>query len=147
MAEAFARKLGGDHVEVYSAGIDPSTQIEPRVSEMMREVGCNLAGHRTKAITAIPNKEYDIVISMVGDQPYPPIMAKRHISWNIPNPKMLTEDDFRAVRNLIHMMVEELFAIFGIMPAEEEVKTRIRSVRDAIKVQIKAFKNLDHYDD
>ena len=39
MAEAFARMLGAEKVEAYSAGSRPSGQINPKAVEAMRELG------------------------------------------------------------------------------------------------------------
>ena len=42
IAEAFARLLGGDSVEAYSAGSRPSGVVNPKAIESMREIGYDL---------------------------------------------------------------------------------------------------------
>ena len=50
MAEAWLRKLGGDHFVAASAGLEPS-RIHPMTIEVMEEVGVSMEGHRSKPIS------------------------------------------------------------------------------------------------
>lgn len=109
MAEAFARMHGGNRVEAYSAGSRPSGRVNPRAIEFMREKGYDLSVHQSKALTDLPNGEYDVVVGMgCGDEGCPLARARRHEEWGIPDPKNLPADEFRAVRDLIETKVKEL---------------------------------------
>lgn len=108
MAEAFARMHGGDLVEAVSAGSGPSGRINPRAIEAMREVGYDLSRHTSKGLDEFNGQEFDVAVTMgCGDQ-CPLVHAKERIDWNIPDPKNLPIEEFRAVRELIEKKVLEL---------------------------------------
>ena len=54
MAEAFAKALGREEAEVYSAGSRSSSQVDPIVVEVMKEKGIDISGKRPKVISAGP---------------------------------------------------------------------------------------------
>jgi protein-tyrosine-phosphatase len=113
MAEAFARRHGGDRVEAHSSGSRPSGRVNPRAVEFMREVGYDLEAHRSKALTEIPDVEYDVAVTMGCGDECPLVRARRREDWGIPDPKHLPPDEFRAVRDLIETRVRDLLARLG----------------------------------
>ena len=108
MAEAFARMIGGDRVEAYSAGSRPSGKVNPRAALSMKEVGYDLAAHRSKPLAEIPQEEYDVVVSMGCGDACPFVPAKRREEWDIPDPRDMPPEKFREVRDTIRAKVEEL---------------------------------------
>ena len=109
MAEAFARMHGAGKVEAFSAGSRPSGKVNPRAIDFMKEVGYDLTTHHSKALTDLPAGEFDVVVGMgCGDEGCPAIKARRHEEWNIPDPKALPADEYRAVRDQIGKRVQEL---------------------------------------
>ena len=110
MAEAFARVHGASQVEAYSAGSRPRGQVNPRAIEFMKEVGYDLAKHKSKSLADIPDVEFDVAVTMVCGDQCPLIRAKRRLDWNIPDPKDLPPDQFRAVRDLIEEKIKALLA-------------------------------------
>jgi len=106
MAEAFARIHGGDKVEAYSAGSRPSGNINPKAIAAMKEIGYDLSKHRSKSLSEIPDIEFDFVATMGCGDECPFVRAKRREDWNIPDPKDLPPDEFRAVRDLIESKVK-----------------------------------------
>jgi protein-tyrosine-phosphatase len=115
MAEAFARMIGGDRVEVWSAGSRPSGRVNAKAVEAMREVGYDLSSHHSKAITEIPSGEYDAVVSMGCGDACPFIPAKRREEWEIPDPKEMQPEDLRRVRDMIRERVRELLTAICCM--------------------------------
>ena len=105
MAEAFARIHGRDSIEVFSAGSNPSGQINPRAIEAMRAVGYDLTTHTSKSLGELPDVEFDFVATMGCGDECPLVRANRHKDWNIPDPKDMTDENFRAVRDLIEARV------------------------------------------
>jgi protein-tyrosine-phosphatase len=105
MAEAFARIHGG--VEAYSAGSRPSGRVNPRAIEYMKEVGYDLTTHTSKAL---PDGEFDVVVGMGCGDACPMVKAKRREEWNIPDPKEMPPEQYRAVRDQIEAKVKELLA-------------------------------------
>ncbi len=108
MAEAFARRHGQGKAEAYSAGSRPSGRVNPRAVEFMREVGYDLGTHRSKGLGELPEVEFDVVVTMGCGDECPVIRAKRREDWNIPDPKELPVEEFRAVRDLIEKKVKTL---------------------------------------
>lgn len=108
MAEAFARLHGGYRIDAFSAGSRPSGKVNPRAIEFMREVGYNLATHRSKAVQEFDNVEFDAAITMGCGDDCPRVRARLREDWQIPDPKNLSDDEFRAVRDLIEAKVKEL---------------------------------------
>lgn len=108
IAEAFARIHGGPDVEVYSAGSRPSGQINPRAIESMHELGYDLRNQRSKSLSEIPDVEYDFVATMGCGDECPFVRSKVHEDWDIPDPKDLQPEEYRAVRNLIESKVKTL---------------------------------------
>jgi protein-tyrosine-phosphatase len=110
IAEAFAIIHGKNNSEAYSAGSHPSGTINPKAIDSMLEVGYDLSKHRSKSLNDIPDAEYDIVVTMGCGEECPVVKAKRHKDWNIPDPKEMTPEKFRTVRNLIEVKVKELIS-------------------------------------
>jgi protein-tyrosine-phosphatase len=108
MAEAFARIHGQNEVEAYSAGSRPSGKINPKAIEAMREVGYDLSSHRSKSLDELAGIEFDFVATMGCGDECPFVRAKRRDDWNIPDPREMTMDEFRAVRDEIEARVVHL---------------------------------------
>jgi arsenate reductase len=110
MAQAFARMLGGDSVEVYSAGSKPSGKVNPKAVEAMRELGYDLTTHSSKGLSDLPDVEFDAAVTMGCGDSCALLNAKRREDWEIPDPRVMTPDQFRAVRDLIGQKVKDLLA-------------------------------------
>jgi len=111
MAEAFARIHGGDKIEAYSAGSRPSGKINPKAIEAMKEIDYDLSKHRSKSLSEIPDIEFDFVATMGCADECPFVRAKRREDWDIPDPKDLPPEEFRAVRDLIEAKVRDAIAL------------------------------------
>jgi len=110
MAEAFARLHSGERVEAYSAGSRPSGQVNPRAIAFMKEKGYDLSRHTSKSLDDIPAGEYAVAVTMGCGDACPLVRAQRREDWNIPDPKHLSDEEFRQVRDLIESKVKELLA-------------------------------------
>ena len=108
MAEAFALLHSGGAVEVYSAGSRPSGRVNPRAVEYMAERGYNLARHRSKGLSEIPDVEFDAAVTMGCGDECPLVRARRREDWGIPDPRELPAEQFREVRDLIEQKVKAL---------------------------------------
>src|SRR5437773_10827272 len=54
MAEAFARIHGGEDIEAYSAGSQPSGEVNTKAIAAMHEVGYDLSKQNSKSLEDIP---------------------------------------------------------------------------------------------
>lgn len=105
MAEAFAR-IHGDDVEAFSAGSQPSGVVNPAAIGAMRECGYDLSRHASKSLSDLPHVEFDFVATMGCGDVCPFVRAKRREDWDIPDPRNLGPEQFRAVRDLIEKKVK-----------------------------------------
>lgn len=110
MSQAFARILGGDKVEAYSAGSKPSGVVNPKAIASMKEIGYDLSTHDSKSLNDIPDIEYDAVITMGCGDACPWVRAKRRLDWAIPDPKHMEPEEFGKVRDFIRSQVEALLS-------------------------------------
>jgi protein-tyrosine-phosphatase len=108
MAEAFARIHGEGLVEAYSAGSRPSGKVNPKAIEAMNELGYDLTTHRSKSLADLAGQEFDVAVTMGCGDECPFIRAKDRQDWQIPDPKALPPNEFRAVRDLIEAKVKAL---------------------------------------
>ena len=76
----------------------------------MSEVGYDLNTHSSKSLADLPAVEYDFVATMGCGDECPFVRAKLREDWNVPDPKQMNEDDFRAVRDLIEEKVKAVLA-------------------------------------
>lgn len=116
MAEGFARHLGGDRWEVYSAGLEPAG-LNPRAVEVMKEEGIDISAQESKPIDPDLLRSVDVVVTLCGDAhdrcPVTPPHVRR-LHWPLPDPARAegSEDEimavFRRVRDDIRGLVEGL---------------------------------------
>jgi len=110
MAEAFARIHGAEDFEAYSAGSQPSGEINPKAIAAMREIGYDLSKHKSKSLEEIPQVEYDFVATMGCGDACPFVRAKRREDWQIPDPKNLPPAEFNKIRDLIEQKVRNVLS-------------------------------------
>ncbi len=116
MAEAFARRLGGDRIDARSAGSKPSGRINPRAIAFMAERGVDLAAQRSKSLDEVGGEPFDAVVTMGCGDACPWIAAARREDWALPDPKILDDAGFRAVRDEIERRVDALLRALGAAP-------------------------------
>jgi arsenate reductase len=110
MAAGFARALGGNRVEVFSAGSEPADTINPVAVEAMRERGIDLAGAGPAILTTDAVRAADVVITMGCGDACPVFPGKRYEDWELPDPAGLGIEQVRPIRDEIRRLVEELLA-------------------------------------
>lgn len=76
----------------------------------MRELGYDLTTHTSKGLSDFNEKEVDVAVTMGCGDECPLVLAKQRVDWQIPDPRDMTPDQFRVVRNLIEAKVKELIA-------------------------------------
>jgi protein-tyrosine-phosphatase len=108
MAAGFMRTLGGDRVEVLSAGSAPKDSINPIAVEAMAELGIDIADQQPKILTPESVQASDVVITMgCGDAcPYYP--GKRYEDWKLDDPAGQGIEPVRVIRDEIKGRIEAL---------------------------------------
>jgi arsenate reductase len=110
MAAAFARLLGGDRVDVLSAGSAPGERIHPGVAEAMAEIGVDLSRERPALLRPEAVRAADAVITMGCGDACPVFPGKRYEDWVVPDPAGKPLAEVRPVREEIRRRVERLLA-------------------------------------
>ena len=116
IAEGWARRIGGDAVDVQSAGIEAHGK-NPRAIEVMREAGIDISGQESTIVSDGMLQDADVVVTVCGHADeqcpvLPPGITKLH--WPLTDPAKATGTDeeimteFRATRDEIEGRVREL---------------------------------------
>lgn len=109
MSQAFAKIIGGDAVEAYSAGSKPSGIVNPKAIAAMKEIGYDLTMHDSKSLDEVKNySPFDAVVTMGCGDACPWMPAKQFVDWQIPDPKNMDPKEFNEVRDFIKNKVENL---------------------------------------
>ena len=107
MAEAFAKQLGGGVIEAYSAGSNPSGEVNPLAVTVIREKGIDISGARPKGFQDLPVSRVDYLVTMGCQDVCPYFPAKEKVDWQIEDPKGKGLEVFRRVRDEIKKKIEE----------------------------------------
>lgn len=110
MAEAFARMHGAGRVQAASAGSRPSGRINSKAVAAMQEVGYELITHASKGLEAFNGTAVDVAVTMGCGDECPLVRAARREDWQIPDPREMSPEEFRGVRDLIERKVLALLA-------------------------------------
>ena len=123
MAEGIARLLAPAGIKIMSAGSYPSS-VRPEAVKVMKEIGIDISGHRSKNVSEIPLPEADTVITLCAEEECPVFLGNaRRLHWGMPDPASAcgTEENrlnaFRQTRDELRRRISEFF--------EEEAKTTI----------------------
>ena len=118
MAEGYARHLGGEGVEVWSAGIEAHGK-NLRAIAVMAEDGVDIAGQESTKLTEEMLEWTDLVVTVCGhvDEHCPGLpVGTRKEHWPLEDPAKATgaEEEimavFRATRDEVKHRVKELIA-------------------------------------
>jgi arsenate reductase (thioredoxin) len=104
MAEGLLRHDGGANFVVESAGVEPSF-VRTEAIEVMRELGIDISGHRSKSVDEFAGQPFDYVITVCDNAnqncPIFPA-ATQHIHWSVEDPAAVDGDEqtrLQAFRN------------------------------------------------
>lgn len=115
MAEGLLRHDAGGRFEVESAGVEASF-VRPQAVEVMRELGIDISGQRSKHVDEFAGREFDYVITVCDNArercPFFPASAER-VHWSFDDPAAAQGDEaahlafFRRVRDEIRTRLRE----------------------------------------
>jgi arsenate reductase len=118
MGEGLFRQEGHGGYEVESAGTKPS-QVRPEAIAVMKELGIDISGLRSKSVNEFDGQSFDYVITVCDNArdncPVFPAGTER-IHWSFEDPAAVqgTEEQrlsaFRRIRDQIHEKVRAFFA-------------------------------------
>ena len=115
LAEGILRAAAGDTLDVRSAGSKPAGHVHPLAVRVMKEIGIDISGHRSKHLNEFLQQPVETVVTVCGnaDQVCPtfPGQVNRH-HWGFYDPAKAegTEEEqlavFRRVRDEIKLVFE-----------------------------------------
>ncbi|MER7584344.1 arsenate reductase ArsC [Kitasatospora sp. NPDC097691] len=117
MAAAFLTRLGGDRVEVRSAGSAPADTVNPAVVEALAEVGIDISAEVPKVLTVEAVQASDVVITMGCGDACPYFPGKRYLDWQLDDPAGQGVDAVRPIRDQIEQCIRGLLSELGIEAA------------------------------
>jgi arsenate reductase len=108
MAEAFARQIGGDKIEVASAGTVPGGVLNPVVVAAMTERGIDIAHARPKIIEQSMVDVADLVFTMgcAIDESCPAMFIPSE-DWGLDDPAGQPIEEVRLIRDQVESKVRE----------------------------------------
>jgi arsenate reductase len=117
MAEGLFRAEGGGGFEIFSAGTKPGS-VRPEAIAVMREIGIDLSGHRSKSVDEFSGQSFDYVVTVCDNArdacPVFPAGAQR-IHWSFEDPAAVQGGElerlaaFRRIRDQIHQRVSAFY--------------------------------------
>lgn len=116
MAEGFAREFGKGIIEPFSAGL-MAAGLHPRAVAVMKEIGIDISGQKSKTIDEKLLKAMDVVITLCSN-------AEHSCPWTPPEIKR------------IHWPINDPVGTVG---REEKVMKEFRRARDEIRARVEQF--------
>jgi arsenate reductase len=110
MAAAYLTHLGGDRVEVRSAGSAPADAVNGAVVEALLEEGIDISNEVPKVLTVDAVQESDVVITMGCGDVCPIFPGKRYEDWKLDDPAGQGVEAVRPIRDDIRRRIEALIA-------------------------------------
>ena len=116
MAHGWLRHIGGDRVDVCSAGTEPKG-VHPIAIEVMSEVGIDISGHTSDHVDRYLDDDFDLVLTVCDSakESCPVVPGARrtiHRSFEDPDYPELSQSDltdvFRRIRDEIGEYSREL---------------------------------------
>ena len=115
MAEALLRRKAGGQFEVESAGTKPGI-VRPEAISVMRELGVDISGHRSKHVNEFDGERFDYVITVCDNANescpvFPGAVKRLHKSFEDPAAVNGSEEErlaaFRRVRDELREYLRE----------------------------------------
>ena len=118
MTEGFLRSLDSK-LQVYSAGTNPSAQVNPFAVKAMKEIGIDISGNLPKNVRQYLGQSFDFVVTVCddADKNCPNFSGKvgKRVHIGFPDPAKATGTDdekmavFRKVRDDIRKRFKEFY--------------------------------------
>ena len=110
MAEAFFRKFAPNRYNVSSAGTTPSSQLNPIVIQVMKEIGIDMINQQPKLLSdsMIENSFKTVNMGCMDKESCPSLFVKDVLNWNISDPKEKSLNEVRKIRDEIKSEVLNL---------------------------------------
>lgn len=110
MAETFFKKYAPSKFNAISAGTSTSTQLNPMVIQVMKEIGIDMNEQKPKLLSdsVVNNSSKTVNMGCMDKESCPLLFVKDILDWNISDPKEKSLDDVRKIRDQIKSEVINL---------------------------------------
>ncbi len=108
MAAGWARKLGGDRIDVFSGGSEPAEQVNQAAVEAMAEIGINISGEIPQPWADEIVRAADVIVTMGCGDACPLYPGKRYVDWELDDPSGKAIDEVRPIRDELERRVRAL---------------------------------------
>ncbi len=119
MAEGWARRLKGDQIEAYSAGIE-AHGLNPDAVRVMAEAGVDISRHRSKRLDEMREVSFDYVVTVCD-----------HARESCPV--------FHGKAKVVHCAFDDPPRLAAVAKTEEERLAPYRRVRDEIRAFVETL--------
>jgi len=119
MAEGWARRLRGERVEPYSAGVEKHG-MNPRAVRVMAEAGVDIASQHSKTLDELAGVEFDYVVT---------VCSNAHERCPV----------FSGRAKVVHVGFDDPPALARGAASEEEALAHYRRVRDEIRAFVETL--------
>ena len=110
MAAGWLRHLGGDKVEVRSAGSAPGERVNPAAVAAMAEVDIDISDRTPRRLEWETAERSDVIITMGCGDACPVFPGKRYEDWQLADPAGKDVEAVRPIRDEIRLRIERLLA-------------------------------------
>jgi arsenate reductase len=111
MAAAFFNQLSDPQkARAISAGTEPGPRVHPEVLATMQEIGIDLSQAQPQKLTEALAKDAQLLITMGCGDKCPYVPGLRRDDWPLRDPKGLSIEEVRIIRNDVRARVESLVA-------------------------------------
>ena len=128
MAEAILRTQAGDIVRAESAGAAPTGQVHPLAIDVMREIGIEISGYRSKHLNEFLDEPVHTVITVCGYADavcptFPGTVRRYHWSFADPASAKGSEADLLAAFRTVRDEIAKVFGAYaaGLRTGREHV--------------------------
>ena len=115
IAEGIARFLAPPGVKISSAGSAPAS-VRPQAIQVLKEIGIDASGHRSKSIDEIAAASAEGVVTLCAEEACPVFLGNAvRVHWALPDPARAAGDDagrleaYRAVRDELFRRLKLVF--------------------------------------
>lgn len=118
LAEGVLRRALGDAFDVQSAGSKPAGYVHPLGIKVMKEIGIDISGHRSKHLEEFLKQPVETVITVCGnaDQAcpmFPGQVNRYHWGFDDPAHATGTEEEKLAVFRRVRDEIKRVFEAYG----------------------------------
>jgi arsenate reductase len=118
IGEGLFRAAGGAGVDVFSAGVKPSS-VRPEAIAVMQEIGIDISGQRSKSVDEFAGQSMDYVVTVCDNARdacplFPAGTARLH--WSLQDPAAAPGNEierleaFRGIRDQLRKLVKGFLA-------------------------------------